>query len=323
MHVLITGGAGYIGSFMTRRLLDEGYQVVVVDSLERGNEGYIDTRATFLKGDLLDKEFVKHIFEQNSFDGVIHFAGYISVGESTHHPFLYFQNNVFSVMNLVEGMQKNHVNNFIFSSTAGIYGNPKTIPIPEDHEKHPESPYGESKLMAEKILSWYQKLGINYMCLRYSNASGASLDGAYGENHNPETHIIPNAMKAALTNQPFTLFGDDYKTEDGTCVRDYIHVLDLVEAHILGLKKLQKDGGGYTYNVGTGKGYSNMQVLDIVKKVTNSDFPVTIEKRRTGDADILIADATKIKNELHFAPKFSDLETIAESAYKWHKKQHS
>lgn len=321
MKILVTGGGGYIGSFMVRRLLDEGSEVVVADSLERGHEEYIDSRAVFLKGDLLDTHYVAAVFDKNKFDGVIHFAGYISVGESTQKPYLYFQNNITSVMNLLEAMRKNGSNNFIFSSTAGVYGNPTKVPIPEDHEKHPESPYGESKLMAERVLYWYQQTAqINYMCLRYFNASGAALDGSYGENHDPETHIIPNAMKAAFTNTPFTLFGTDYKTDDGTCVRDYIHVLDLVEAHILGLQKLQKDGGKYTYNVGTGRGYSNKQVLDMIKKITEMDFPVESKERRPGDADTLIADASKINRELGFTPKYSDLETIIASAYKWHKK---
>jgi UDP-glucose 4-epimerase len=319
MKVLVTGGAGYIGSFMTRRLLNDNHEVVVVDNLVRGHEEYIDDRATFLEGDLLDTNFVNSIFTGASFDGVIHFAGYISVGESMQQPSLYFQNNVYSVINLLDAMGKNKSNNFIFSSTAGIYGNPTTVPIPEDHPKNPESPYGESKLMAERVLYWARKhMQTNYMCLRYFNASGAALDGSYGENHNPETHIIPCAMKAAFAHTPFTLFGDDYKTDDGTCVRDYIHVLDLVEAHVLGLMKLQKEGGGYHYNVGTGKGYSNREVLEMVKKVSGSDFEIQIKPRREGDADILIANANSIRNDLGFLPKHSDLETIVQSAYKWH-----
>lgn len=320
MKVLVTGGAGYIGSFMARRLLDDGYSVTVVDSIERGHLEYVDSRATFKKGDLLEKNFVDSLFEGDPYDGIIHFAGYISVGESMEKPYMYFQNNVFSVMNLLEGMKKNRSNNFIFSSTAGVYGNPKALPIPENHEKNPESPYGESKLMAERVLHWYAKSsGIHSICLRYFNASGADLEGKYGENHAPETHIIPNAMNAAFQNKSFTLFGDDYNTDDGTCVRDYIHVLDLVEAHVLGLKKLQSEGGVYQFNVGTGVGYSNKQVLEMVKKVTGIDFQIQVEKRRIGDADKLIADATRIKEVLGFTPKHSDLETIVSSAYNWHK----
>lgn len=322
MKVLVTGGAGYIGSFMTRRLLDDAHEVVVVDSLERGHKQYIDDRATFVKGDLLDKEFVYSLFSAAPFDGVIHFAGYISMGESMQNPSLYFHDNVYSVVNIIDGMRKNKSNNFIFSSTAGVYGNPKEIPIAEDHPKNPENPYGESKLTAERLLNWYQKIfTIHYACLRYFNASGAALDGSYGESHEPETHIIPNAMKAALSNQPFTLFGDDYQTNDGTCVRDYIHVLDLVEAHVLALQKLQKDGGGRHFNVGTGNGYSNKEVLTMIKNVTGKDFVIDIQKRRPGDADILIADVAHIKKELGFVTKHSDLETIIQSAYLWHKDQ--
>lgn len=322
MRILVTGGAGYIGSFMTRRLLDDGYDVVVVDNLERGHKEYIDSRAVFMQGNLLDKSFVDSLFSKESFDGVIHFAGLISVGESMQKPTMYFENNVFSVINLLEGMRENNSNNFISSSTAGVYGNPAVIPISEDAPKLPESPYGESKLMSEKILSWYQKIfSIQFVCLRYFNASGAAIDGSYGESHDPETHIIPNAIKAALNNTSFTLFGNDYKTDDGTCIRDYIHVLDLVEAHVLALKKLQKDKGGHIYNVGTGKGFSNSQVLDMVKKITGVDFSITTKPKRLGDSAILIANADKIHKDLGFSPKHSDLETIVSSAYNWHKKQ--
>ncbi len=322
MHILVTGGAGYIGSFMTKRLLDDGHTVVVADNLSRGHKDYIDPRAEFVQGDLLDKEYVSSLFTQKAYDGVIHFAGYISVGESMLTPSIYFQNNVDSVINLIDAMKVTNNNNFIFSSTAGVYGNPKTIPIPENHEKNPESPYGESKLMAERLLSWYHKtLDMNVVCLRYFNACGAALDGSHGENHDPETHIIPNAMKAVLEKKPFILFGDDYVTEDGTCVRDYIHVLDLVEAHMLALKKLQDEGGMHIYNVGTGKGYSNKQILETIRKVTGNNIETTVEKRRQGDAGTLVADAAKIQDELGFSPTHSDLETIISSAWKWHQKQ--
>lgn len=319
MKILVTGGAGYIGSFMTRRLIDDGYSVTVVDNLSRGHKEYVDQRASFLGGDLLDKNFVDSVFSGEAFDGVIHFAGLISVGESMQEPHIYFENNVNSVINLLEGMKKNNSNNFIFSSTAGIYGNPRIVPIPEDHTKHPESPYGASKLMGEEILAWYKKIAdINYICLRYFNASGAALDGSHGESHEPETHIIPNAINALSTKTPFALFGDDYKTEDGTCIRDYIHVLDLVEAHVLGLKKLHTDGGAYAYNVGTGKGYSNKEVLSMIEKVSGTKIPLEIQQRRSGDADVLIANVDTIKKDLGFSPKYSDLETIVGSAYKWH-----
>jgi UDP-glucose 4-epimerase len=322
MRILVTGGAGYIGSFMTKRLLDKGNEVVIIDNLERGHEEVLDKRAVFLRGNLLDKEFVAESLKDQQFDGVIHFAGFISMGESMENPYIYFQNNTFGTLNLIEELIKNNQNNIIFSSTAGVYGNPISIPIPEDHPKKPENPYGESKLMVEKILDWYQKTkGLNSIALRYFNAAGAALDGSMGEQHDPESHIIPNIMKAAIAKQPFNLFGGNYKTKDGTCVRDYIHVLDLVDAHILALEKLQKDKGFFTYNVGTGNGYSNKEVIEMVKKVTGIDFEVTEVERRPGDADELVADVSRIKMELNFAPQYSDLETIVSSAWKWHSKK--
>lgn len=321
MKILITGGAGYIGSHMSKVLLDRGDEVVVADSLELGFEAAIDNRSRLEVGDLRDKNYVSYLFSQYEFDAVIHFAAYISVGESMRDPAKYFENNVVAALNLIEEMRRKNKNNFIFSSTAAVYGNPESTPIPEDHPKKPTNPYGESKLMVEKMLSWYHEIkGLNYAALRYFNACGASLDASIGERHDPETHLIPNALKAALTESEFTLFGDDYDTPDGSCVRDYIHVLDLAQAHILALEKLQKDPGGYVYNVGTGKGYSNKEVVDVIKKVTGKDFAVKIAPRREGDPAKLVADATKIKTELGFTPQYSDLDTIVKTALEWSKK---
>lgn len=321
MKILVTGGAGYIGSFMVKTLLDEGHMVVMADSLERGYENQIDRRAVFQKGNLMDKEFVDRLFQGIHFDGVIHFAGYISVGESMQKPSIYFENNVIPSINILEKMIQNRVNNFIFSSTAAVYGSPREIPIPESHPRNPESPYGESKVMVERILSWYYKVhGVSYACLRYFNAAGAAIDGSMGERHNPETHLIPNAILSVLKNEEFNLFGDDYKTHDGTCIRDYIHVLDLVKAHLLALKKLQTDPHEYHFNVGTGNGFSNKEVLSMVREVSNSDLRVKLVARRSGDSDSLVADVTKIKEELGFIPQYSDLNTIIKSAWEWHKK---
>lgn len=323
MKILVTGGAGFIGSFMVKNLLDTGHNVVVADSLERGYEDAIDSRAQFRKGDLRDQAFVSSLF-QEAFDGVIHFAAYISMGESMEDPFKYFDNNISASLNVIEEMRKAGQNNFIFSSTAGVYGNPVKIPIPEDHSKSPENPYGESKLMVEKILSWYGKTkGLNSVCLRYFNAAGAAEDGSLGERHFPETHIIPNIMNALLKNEQFTLFGTDYNTPDGTCIRDYIHVLDLVEAHVLALTKLQQQPGTYQFNVGTGRGYSNKEVLEMVEKISEQKVNVVYGERRPGDADQLIADVSKITTELGFAPKYSDLETIVKTAWQWHNKQNA
>lgn len=320
MKVLVTGGAGYIGSFMVKALLERGDEVVVADSLERGHRQSLDGRAALLAGDLKDIGFVKSIFK-NKFDSILHFAGLISMEESTKNPYLYFQNNTFAALNLIEEGVKNKVNKFVFSSTAGVYGDPMTIPIPEDHSTNPTNPYGESKLMVEKMLSWYNKLfGLNFVSLRYFNAAGASLNGEMGETHKNETHIIPLAIKAAISRSEFSLYGTDYKTDDGTCVRDYIHVLDLVEVHMLALNKLNQEGGAFFYNVGTGQGYSNKDVLNMIKKISKTDLKIKNRERRPGDAEILIADPQKARNELGFFPKYSDLETIIKTAWKFHSK---
>ena len=322
MKILVTGGAGYIGSFMVKRLIDDNHDVVIVDSLERGNKNVIDKRAEFIKGTLLDNTFLNDVFSTHEFECVMHFAGYISVGESMHDPGLYFKNNVFATLLLLEYMNKHNIKNIIFSSTGTIYGEPTMTPMTEEHKKKPGNPYAESKLMVENILNWYQKVH-DTRCgvLRYFNAAGGALDGSMGEHHIPEeTHLIPNTIRAALSNSEFSLFGNDYDTPDGTCVRDYIHVLDLVEAHILSLKQITESQKSHTYNVGTGNGHSNKEVVEMVKKISGVDFPVAVKQRRSGDSAATVANVTKIKQELNFIPKYSDLETIIQSAWKWHKK---
>jgi UDP-glucose 4-epimerase len=322
MKILVTGGAGYIGSFMAKGLLDRGDDVVVVDNLENGHQEVVDTRAQFIKGDLREKEFVDSLFQNNKFDAVIHFAAYIAVGESMSKPYKYFYNNVIVGLNLLNAMKENNQNNLIFSSTAATYGEPKEVPIKEDHVKNPTNPYGESKLMVEKLLKWYAEIhGINSVALRYFNASGGALDGSMGENHVMEVHIIPNIIRAVLNETEFTLFGNDFDTPDGSCVRDYIHVLDLVQAHMLALQKLQNEKGHFAYNVGTGVGHSNKEVVEMVKKVSGKDVKVVEKDRRPGDPGTLIADPTKIKTELHFDPKYSDLETVIKSAWEWHSRK--
>ncbi|MGI8420239.1 MAG: UDP-glucose 4-epimerase GalE [Candidatus Levyibacteriota bacterium] len=322
MKILVTGGAGYIGSHMTKVLLDKGHEVVVADNLERGFQEAIDMRATFSNGDLRDKKFVEELFADNHFDGVIHFAAYIAVGESMQHPDIYFENNFTSALNLLQTMHKNNCNNFIFSSTAAVYGTPTKLPITEDHPKKPENPYGESKYMVEKLLMWlHQIYHLNFIALRYFNASGASMDASIGERHEPETHIIPNVIKAVLEKKSFKLFGDTYKTPDGSCIRDYIHVLDLCGAHILALEKLTKEGEGNFYNVGTGNGYSNKEIVAMVEKVSSTKIGIEVMGKRDGDPDQLIADSTKIKQTLGFSPKYSDLETIIKTAWAWHNRK--
>lgn len=321
MKILVTGGAGYIGSFMVEKLLLENHEVIVVDSLERGHKESVDQKATLLVGNLQDKDFITQIFSKEQFDAVIHFAGYIAMGESMENPGLYFENNTLVSLNILKGMVQNKINKLIFSSTAGIYGNPLESPIPETHQTVPTNPYGESKLMVEKILSWFNKIhGINYVALRYFNAAGASLSGDMGENHKPETHIIPNAINAALNNSEFILYGDGYNTPDGTCIRDYIHVIDLIEAHSSAIKKIEKEKGGFIYNVGTGKGISNKEVIETIKKISGINFKVKISDKRPGDAEVLVADPRKIKEELNFIPQYSDLDTIVKTAWNWHKK---
>jgi len=322
MKILVTGGAGYIGSFMVKRLLDDGYGVTVIDSLERGHKEAIDSRAEFEHGDLKDIGFLERVFRKDSFDAVMHFAAYTSVEESTKDPQKYYQNNTKGSENLLTAMiETNKIDKFIFSSSAAVYGNPIKVPIPEDHPKNPINPYGKSKLEVEEMLINFQKKkGLSFVSLRYFNAAGGAFDGSMGENHNPETHIIPLAIKAALTNSEFNLYGTDYGTPDGTCIRDYIHVIDLVEAHILALDKLEKEKGGFFYNVGTGKGYSNKEVLNMVKKLSGIDFKVRIAKRRPGDPEVLVSDPAKIIRELGFKPQYSDLETIVKTAFDWHKK---
>ena len=319
MKILVTGGAGYIGSHMVKVLLEKGYDVVVADSLEKGFRDAVDERAAFYEGNLLDKAFVTKIFDENHFDGVIHFAAYIAVGESMEHPAMYFENNTTGALHVLEAMVEKKVTNFIFSSTAAVYGTPIRMPIDEDHPKKPESPYGDSKLMVEQMLQWFHQIhDMNFVVLRYFNASGASLDASTGERHAPETHIIPNVIKAALNGTTFRLFGEDYDTPDGTCIRDYIHVLDLCEAHVLALEKLWNKGGYGFYNVGTGNGYSNKEIVEMVKKVSGVDLVVEIAEKRAGDPNQLIADASKIKSELSFEPKYSDLENIVKTAFAWH-----
>lgn len=321
MKILITGGAGYIGSFMTKALVDRGDEVTVFDSLERGHLEAVDKRAKFVKGDLRNILDLESLFLNSSFDAAIHFAGFIAVGESEEKPDLYYQNNVVGSKNFFElAIAKGSIKKFIFSSSAAVYGNPTLIPIPEDHPKNPTSNYGHNKLEVEGILS---KLRIDnpdmsFTALRYFNAAGDAIDGTNGENHSPETHIIPNVIKAALTSETFKIFGGDYKTKDGTCVRDYIHVLDLAKAHMLALDKMSNSSGGFIYNVGTGNGYSNKEIIEMVEKISGKKIKTEITNRRPGDPDELIADPTKIKTELGFSPSYSDLKTIISSAWKWH-----
>ncbi len=318
MRILITGGAGYIGSITVKKLLDLGHEVVIADSLERGNKWAVDKRAKFLKGNLLSDKFIKKIFNKK-FDGVIHFAGYIAAGESIEKPEIYFKNNLISALNVLDGMRMSGSDNLVFSSSAGVYGNAQKIPISENSECFPTNPYGETKLIIEKILKWYK---IKSVSLRYFNAAGALLNASLGEAHKPETHIIPLAVEAVVKNKEFALFGNNYLTYDGACIRDYVHVLDLAEAHILALRALWKNKKILpAYNVGAGRGYSNKEIIAMVEKISGIKIKVRNEKRREGDVARLVADNSLIKKHLGFKPKYSDLKIIVKTAYNWHLKQ--
>ncbi|MFC1711888.1 UDP-glucose 4-epimerase GalE [Patescibacteria group bacterium] len=320
MNILVTGGAGYIGSITSGELFKKGHKVVIYDSLENGHDQAV-SGLKLVKGNTNDRQKLEKVIRENKIEAVIHFAAYIEMGESYLNPNKYFSNNFCNTLNLLQVLVDEKVKNIVFSSTAGVYGNPKKIPIKENSYKKPENPYGESKLMVEKALTWFDKAhGLKYMILRYFNAAGATLDASLGEDHNPESHLIPNLLKVALGKKDkFVLNGEDYNTPDKTCIRDYVHVLDLASAHILSLEALMQKSESNIYNLGTGKGYSNAQVVDMVKKVTKKDFTVEIGKRRPGDADVLVADADKIQKDLGWKPKYSDLETIVKTAFNWHK----
>jgi len=320
--ILVTGGAGYIGSITVQVLKKEGFEPIIFDNLVTGHKESI-AQEKFYQGDLVkDVALLDKVFKEEKPEAVVHFAAMSLVGESVINPQKYFTNNLVGALNLLKVMLENKVLKIVFSSTAAVYGEPKKVPIDENAVKNPTSPYGESKLMIEKILDWYgQAYGLESIALRYFNACGALLDGSLGEDHHPESHLIPATMQAALNQKNFKLFGNNYPTPDGTCIRDYIHVLDLAQAHILALKAFQK--GFQFYNVGTNHGFSVLEVLKMIKKVSDIDFGITVIERRAGDPVRLIAKADKIREELGWKPKYSDLETIVKSAWEWHKKHPS
>lgn len=316
---MVTGGAGYIGSFTVRALKENGWQPVVFDNLVYGHRQAV-RGIEFVKGDLLKAGQIEKVLAGGDIEGVVHFAAYALAGESMELPAKYFQNNTMGTLNLLEAMRKSKVKKIVFSSTSAVYGQPRKLPITEDEEKKPESPYGESKLMVEKLLAWYRKIfQFKFIALRYFNAAGAAIDGSMGEDHQPETHLIPVACQVALgQRKKMVIFGDDYKTPDGSCVRDYIHVLDLAEVHRLALKRLIANGKSDFFNVGTGRGYSVKEIVAEVKKTSGADFEVELGTRRPGDPAFLYADNRKICRELGWQPKHSDLKTIVSSAWKWH-----
>ena len=319
MAVLVTGGAGYIGSHAVAALLEKGEQVVVVDNLYQGHRDAV-LGGRFYEGDLRDGEFLAKVFQENDIDGVIHFAANSLVGESMKDPGKYYHNNVYGTLCLLEQMQKAGVSRIVFSSTAATYGEPERVPIDEYDRTVPTNAYGETKLSMEKMIRWFDVAhGIKFVSLRYFNAAGAHDSGKIGEDHNPESHLVPLVLQVALGQREFiSVFGDDYATEDGTCIRDYIHVSDLADAHILALERLRQGGESAIYNLGSGNGYSVKQVVDVSREVTGHPIPAKIEARRAGDPAVLIASSDRARKELGWAPQRDKLEAIVKSAWEWH-----
>jgi UDP-glucose 4-epimerase len=316
-RILVTGGAGYIGSNTVLQLLDAGYDVVVADNLSRGHRGAVDP-ARLREVDLLDTGGLVKVMNEKPVDAVIHFAAFIAVGESMKKPEIYFHNNTAGSLSLLTAMLQAGVRNIVFSSTAAVYGMPANVPIPESAPYAAVNAYGESKIMVEKMLDWFDHIhGLRSICLRYFNASGADPEGRAGESHDPETHLIPLMFRAVQTGEPVTLFGNDYATPDGTCIRDYIHVSDLARAHIAAVESLVGGGASKKYNVGTGHGYSVQEVLRTVEEVTGKPVPYQFGPRRDGDPSTLVADSTRLQQELGWKPVDSDLKRIVETAWQW------
>lgn len=320
MRVLVTGGAGYVGSHTVRALLEAGHQPAVVDNLSKGHRGAVPEGVPFYEGDLADRDGLRRIFEAFGPEAVMHFAGSTQVGESVEHPGLYFRNNVLGGLNLLDVMVEKGVDRIVFSSTAAVYGEPHEVPIPEDHPKAPTNPYGESKLFFEAILARYDIAhGIRSMALRYFNAAGAHPSGEIGEDHTPESHLIPIILQVALgQREQVTVFGTDYPTDDGTCVRDYVHVSDLAQAHILALQALAEGAESNAFNLGNGRGFSVQQVIDMVEQVVGKPIKRVDGERRPGDPAVLVASSERARKLLGWKPQYPELHQIIESAWRWH-----
>ncbi len=322
MKVLVVGGAGYIGSHMVRELIDKGHDPIVFDSLVTGHEWAVPS-GRLVKGDLSDGEALRGVFARYHPDAVMHFASFIEVGESVGNPLRYYYNNVSNTVTLLSAMAEAGVRRFVFSSTAAVYGTPAAVPIAEDAPLRPENPYGRTKLMVEQMLADCRRAwGLSYASLRYFNAAGAHASGEIGEAHEPESHLIPIVLQAALgKRETVTINGEDYDTPDGTCIRDFIHVCDLAEAHTLALDALAvRDSAAMTYNLGNGRGYSIKEVIEVCREVTCRSIPVKTGPRRPGDPARLVASSTRIIDELGWQPHHGELREIIESAWRWHKK---
>jgi UDP-glucose 4-epimerase len=316
-RVLVTGGAGYIGSVAAEQLANEGHHVVVLDNLIKGHRGAIDPRAVFVEGDYADSALVEETFRKHRIDSVMHFAAHSLVGESMEDPGKYFENNVAGSVALVDAMLSTGVKQLVFSSSAATYGLPETIPISEGDPADPINPYGESKLAFERMLQWYDRAnGLRFVSLRYFNAAGASEK--YGEVHDPETHLIPLVLQVALGQRPHVqIYGGDYPTEDGTAVRDYIHVIDLARAHLLALDWLQNGGESQVFNLGNGAGFSVKEVVEAARRVTGREIAAQVAPRRPGDPPVLVASSEGIRNKLGWKPQYGELEEIIRTAWDW------
>lgn len=321
MSVLVLGGAGYIGSHTVDRLVDQGQDVVVVDSLVTGHRAAVNDKAKFYQGDLADQDFMRKVFTENpEIDAVIHFAAYSLVAESMKKPLKYFDNNTAGMIKLLEVMNEFDIKNIVFSSTAATYGIPEKMPIMESDPQDPINPYGESKLMMEKIMRWADEAyGTKFVALRYFNVAGARPDGSIGEDHGPETHLIPIVLQVAQGKRDkLQIFGDDYNTPDGTNVRDYVHPFDLADAHILAVDHLRKGNESNAFNLGSSTGFSNLEIVEAARKVTGKEIPAEIAPRRGGDPDSLIASSDKAREILGWKPQFDNIERIIETAWAWH-----
>ena len=319
MATLVLGGAGYIGSHTVDRLIEKGEKTIVVDSLVTGHRQAVNKDAKFYQGDIADKDFMRQVFKENSdIDAVIHFAAYSLVAESMKKPLKYFDNNTAGMVKLLEVMNEFSIDKIVFSSTAATYGIPEEVPIKETTPQNPINPYGESKLMMEKIMRWADKAyGIKFVPLRYFNVAGAKPDGSIGEDHMPETHLLPIVLQVAMGKRDkLQIFGDDYNTPDGTNIRDYVHPLDLADAHILAVDYLKAGNPSTAFNLGSSTGFSNREILEAARKVTNKEIPAEIAPRRGGDPDVLVASSTKAREVLGWKPQFDDISKIIETAWK-------
>ncbi|GGC75468.1 UDP-glucose 4-epimerase GalE [Enterococcus wangshanyuanii] len=320
MSILVLGGAGYIGSHAVDQLINKNYEVIVVDNLQTGHKQAVHEQAVFYQGDIRDKAFMQDIFRKESIDGVIHFAASSLVGESVEKPLMYFNNNVYGTQVVLEVMAEFGVKQIVFSSTAATYGEPKTMPIVETMPTNPENPYGESKLMMEKMMKWCdQAYGMRYVALRYFNVAGAKADASIGEDHDPETHLVPIILQAALGQREYLgIYGDDYDTADGTCIRDYVYIEDLIAAHIAALEYLRNGNESNIFNLGSNNGYSVKEMLEAAREVTGKEIPAKILPRRAGDPSKLVASSEKAKEILGWQPQVTEIKEIIKTAWDWH-----